>query len=123
PGEPFRVTCHASAGVHHRTRTGLMAVICLAELLLVLDATVVIVAVVNVGRDLHLGAQALSWVINGYALTFGGFLLVGGRAADLYGRRRVVLGAVSAFGATSLACGLATGPASIILARLGQGAS
>src|SRR2546429_6124106 len=84
-----------------------LAVLCGAFFMVLLDGTITIVALPAIGADLRLSQQGLQWVLSIYALAFGGLLLLGGRAADLLGRRRVFLAGVAAFTAASLACGLA----------------
>src|SRR2546425_12886392 len=74
----------------------------LAQFMVVLDATVVNVALPSIQRALHFSTSDLQWVVNGYTLAFGGFLLLGGRAADLFGRRRLFLIGVALFSAASL---------------------
>ena len=88
-----------------------MALLCAAQFVVVLDATIVAVALPAIGRDLGFTGPALSWVLSAYALVFGGFLMLIGRAADLLGRRRVLVAGFALFGAASLACGLATSAA------------
>ena len=89
--------------------------------MVVLDATIVAVALPAIGSDLGLEGPALAWVLSAYALVFGGFLMLMGRAADMLGRRRVLVAGFALFGAASLACGLATGAAPLIGARVAQG--
>jgi MFS family permease len=86
----------------------------------VIDLTIVNVSLPTIGRDLHVSQSSLQWVVTAYALTFGGFLLLGGRAADLLGRRRVVMLGLSVFTAASLACALAAGDAFLIGSRAVQ---
>ncbi|KHL05656.1 MFS transporter [Sinomonas humi] len=93
----------------------------LAQLMLVLDATVVNVALPHIATDLHFSRSDLSWVLNGYAVAFGGLLLLGGRIGDILGRRRTFLIGVAAFTAFSLLGGLATSPALLVVARAFQG--
>jgi MFS family permease len=87
----------------------------------VADLAIVNVALPTIGRELHMPESSLQWVVTGYALTFGGFLLLGGRAADLLGRRRVLMAGLAVFTASSLACGLATAiaplPSSVTISR------
>src|SRR5947209_10578455 len=78
-----------------------------AQFVVVLDASIVNVALPSIGRALDFSRDNLSWVINAYTLTFGGFLLLGGRMADLLGRRRLFIGGLILFAAASLAGGLA----------------
>ena len=99
-----------------------LIVIAFAQLMVVLDTTIVNVALPSVQRALHFSATDLEWVVNGYALAFGGLLLLGGRAGDLYGRRRMFIAGVLIFAAGSFAGGLATTSAWLIAARVLQGA-
>src|SRR5207237_7914511 len=84
-----------------------LAVVGAAFFMTVLDVSIVNVALPTIGRELHFSEGNLQWVVTAYALTFGGFLLLGGRAADLLGRRRVFMVGVVLFSLASLACGLA----------------
>lgn len=93
----------------------------LAQLMLVLDATVVNVALPHIATDLHFSRAELSWVLNGYSLAFGGLLLLGGRIGDVFGRRRAFLIGVAAFTVFSLLGGLATSPLLLVIARALQG--
>lgn len=93
----------------------------LAQLMLVLDATVVNVALPHIATDLHFNRAELSWVLNGYAVAFGGLLLLGGRIGDVFGRRRTFLVGVAAFTLFSLLGGLATSPLLLVIARALQG--
>ena len=104
-----------------RARLGL-AVILVAQLMLVLDATVVNVALPHIGSDLHFDAASLSWVLNGYTLAFGGLLLLGGRLGDVLGRRRMFRTGLTLFTLASLAGGLALTPGWLVAARAIQGA-
>jgi EmrB/QacA subfamily drug resistance transporter len=97
------------------------AVLAVAYFMTVVDLTIVNTALPTIGRDLHFSATNLQWVATAYALTFGGFLLLGGRAADLLGRRRVLMAGLGVFAAASLACALATGDGFLIGARAVQG--
>src|SRR5947209_5029228 len=92
-----------------------------AQFVVVLDASIVNVALPSIGRALHFSTSNLPWVVNAYTLTFGGFLLLGGRAADLFGRRRVFLGGLVLFSFASLAGGLAQSEGWLIVARAVQG--
>ena len=100
-----------------------LALLCAASFLVILDAQIVTVAAPSIQRDLGLSGSGLQWILSGYALTFGGLLLLGGRAADLFGRRRVFMAGVALFAVASLLCGLAWTGAVLILARIVQGAS
>jgi EmrB/QacA subfamily drug resistance transporter len=92
-----------------------------AQFVVVLDASIVNVALPSIGKDLKFAPDDLSWVINAYTLFFGGFLLLGGRLADLLGRRRVFMAGLVLFGVASLAGGLATSDLWLIVARAVQG--
>src|SRR5437867_5976667 len=87
----------------------------------IIDLTIVNVSLPTIGRDLHFSETSLQWVVTAYALTFGGFLLLGGSAADLLGRRRILMFGLALFTAASLACGLATGEGFLIGSRAVQG--
>src|SRR5438067_5779749 len=87
----------------------------------VLDVAIVNVALPSIGRSLHFSRENLQWVITAYAISFGGFLLLGGRAADLLGRRRVFMVGLTVFTLASLLCGLAWSEAVLIGARAVQG--
>src|ERR1044071_4082276 len=84
-----------------------LALLAMAQFVVVLDASIVNVALPSIGRALDFSQDDLSWVVNAYTLTFGGFLLLGGRLADLMGRRRVFIGGLILFSLASLAGGLA----------------
>jgi EmrB/QacA subfamily drug resistance transporter len=99
-----------------------LALLCGAFFMVLLDGTITIVALPAIGADLGFARQDLQWVLSAYALTFGGLLLLGGRAADLLGRRRVFMAGVLLFTAASLMCGLAWSPATLLAARVVQGA-
>ena len=98
-----------------------LVIVCLAQFMVILDATVVNVALPSIQRDLHFSAGDLQWVINSYTLVFGGFLLLGGRAGDLIGRRKVFLAGVAIFTFASLLNGLATSSTWLVAARALQG--
>ncbi|MGI8411107.1 MAG: MFS transporter [Solirubrobacteraceae bacterium] len=106
---------------HDRRRWIALVVVCLAQLMSVLDSTVVNVALPAIQRDLHFTQSSLTWVINAYLITFGSFLLLAGRLGDLIGRKRVFLGGVLLFTVASAACGLADSQALLITARFIQG--
>ncbi len=84
-----------------------LVLVCLAQFMVILDATIVNVALPSIQTDLGLSDENLQWIVNAYALLFGGFLLLGGRAGDLIGRKRVFLAGVVIFTLASLVCGLA----------------
>lgn len=98
-----------------------MLVLCLGTLMIVLDTTIVNVALPSIREDLHFSEASLAWVVNAYMLTFGGFLLLGGRLGDLYGHRRLFLLGILLFTLASLACGVATSQQFLITARAVQG--
>src|SRR2546425_7264612 len=98
-----------------------LAVIAAAQLMVVLDATIVNIALPSIQRALQFSATGLEWVINAYALTFGGLLLLGGRAGDLFGRRRMFVVGIVVFTLGSLAGGFATSATWLIIARAAQG--
>jgi EmrB/QacA subfamily drug resistance transporter len=98
-----------------------LALLCGAFFMVILDATIVLVALPSIQADLGFSEQGLQWVLSAYALSFGGLLLLGGRAADLLGRRRLFMTGVLFFTAASLMCGLAWSPAALLAARVVQG--
>jgi EmrB/QacA subfamily drug resistance transporter len=104
-----------------RHRTLILVLCCVAQFMVVLDVSIVNVALPSIDDDLGFSADALSWVVNAYTLAFAGFLLLGGRAADLLGRRRVFTGGLLLFGLASLAGGLAQGEGTLVAARAAQG--
>jgi EmrB/QacA subfamily drug resistance transporter/deazaflavin-dependent oxidoreductase (nitroreductase family) len=118
----MRILQENKAMTRPRNLTLALIVIAFAQLMVVLDTTIVNVALPSVQRALHFSATDLEWVVNGYALAFGGLLLLGGRAGDLYGRRRMFITGVLVFAAGSFAGGLATTSAWLIVARVIQGA-
>jgi EmrB/QacA subfamily drug resistance transporter len=95
--------------------------LCLGVLMIVLDTTIVTVALPSILADLQLSGGSLTWTLNAYMLTFGGFLLLGGRVGDLYGSRRSFLGGIALFTLASLACGLAESKETLLAARAAQG--
>jgi EmrB/QacA subfamily drug resistance transporter len=97
-------------------------ILCAASLMVILDGTIVTVALPAIQADLGFTAGSLSWVMNSYLIAFGGLLLLSGRLGDLLGRKRMFLAGIAVFTAASLACGLAAGPAMLIAARFVQGA-
>ena len=98
-----------------------LAVVCVAQFMVVLDISIVNVALPDMKHDLHMSQNGLAWVLNAYTLTFAGFLLLGGRAADIWGRRRLFLIGVTLFSAMSLLGGLAQSGTELIIARGLQG--
>src|SRR5919197_4473103 len=113
PGEPSSL----------RTRLGVLTLLwlCAIQFMDVADTSIVNVALPSIQRSLRFSQQNLQWVASGYLLTYGGFLLLGGRAADLLGRRRVLVAGLIWFGACSLAGGLAHSQGLLISARIAQG--
>jgi EmrB/QacA subfamily drug resistance transporter len=98
-----------------------LALVCAGQFMVILDASIVNVALPSVQRDLGFTSTGLAWVVNGYLLTFAGFMLLGGRAADLFGHRRMLVAGLFLFSASSLAGGLATAPEVLVAARVVQG--
>ncbi|KQX24422.1 DHA2 family efflux MFS transporter permease subunit [Variovorax sp. Root434] len=104
-----------------RKRWLALMVLCLGVLMIVLDTTIVNVALPSIRTDLGFTETSLVWVVNAYMLTFGGFLLLGGRLGDLYGHRRVFLAGLVLFTLASLACGISTSQGLLVAARAVQG--
>jgi EmrB/QacA subfamily drug resistance transporter len=104
-----------------RTRWLALIVLCLGDLMIVLDTTIVNVALPSIRADLGFTETSLAWVVNAYLLTFGGFLLLGGRLGDLFGHRRMFLIGISLFTLASIACGLSTTQGLLVTARAVQG--
>jgi EmrB/QacA subfamily drug resistance transporter len=115
----FSLASFASQG--DRRRWLALAVVCLAQLMIVLDTTIVNVALPAIQRDLHFDQGNLTWVINAFLVTFGSLLLLAGRLGDLFGRRRVFLAGVIVFTGASILCGLAPSQGALIGARFIQG--
>ncbi len=107
--------------LEERQRWLALIVVCIGDLMIVLDATIVNVALPSISEDLGFSDASLAWVVNAYLLTFGGFMLLGGRLGDLFGARRVFLIGLTLFTLASLACGLANSQATLIGARAVQG--
>src|SRR2546429_8461021 len=98
-----------------------LILLCVAQFVVVLDASIVNVALPSIGKGLHFSEQNLPWVVNAYVITFGGFLLLGGRAADLLGRRRVFMAGLLVVAVASLFAGFAANQGQLIAARAAQG--
>src|SRR4029077_12816615 len=98
-----------------------LVVVAVAQFMVVLDASVVNVALPSIQRDVGFSEQSLSWVLNAYTLMFGGFLLLGGRAADRLGRRRLFVAGITVFSGASLICGFAQSEGMLLVARGAQG--
>jgi EmrB/QacA subfamily drug resistance transporter len=109
---------HSTPGIHRWRAFALLAV---SYFMTIVDFTIVNVSLPTIGRDLHLSSTSLQWVVTAYALALGGFLLLGGRAADLLGRRRIMMAGLALFTGASLACGLATSDGFLIAGRALQG--
>ncbi len=107
--------------IQSKNRWLALIILCLGDLMIVLDSTVVNVALPSIRSDLGFSETALVWVVNAYLLTYGGFLLLGGRLGDLYGHRKWYLIGIIAFTVASLACGLANSQGLLIVARAIQG--
>ena len=117
-------------GKHHRLSSSpgrhvpawlVLGIVCIGQFMVVLDASIVNVALPSIQRDLHFSTSGLQWIVNAYTLTFAGFLLLGGRAADLFGRRKIFLLGLTVFTVSSLLGGLAQNEAWLISARAVQG--
>ncbi|CAN5687393.1 DHA2 family efflux MFS transporter permease subunit [soil metagenome] len=115
------VSDSANAIANNRRRWLALIVLCLGELMIVLDTTIVNVALPSIAMDLGFTETSLVWVVNAYMLTYGGFLLLGGRLGDFYGSRRMFLAGIGLFTVASLACGLATSQTLLVIARAVQG--
>ncbi|MDQ3857108.1 MAG: DHA2 family efflux MFS transporter permease subunit [Actinomycetota bacterium] len=107
--------------VDSRLRWLALYVLCLGDLMIVLDMTIVNVALPSIRDDLGFSQTSLAWVVNAYLLTFGGFLLLGGRLGDLFGHRRLFLSGIALFTVASLACGIANSQEFLVAARAVQG--
>jgi EmrB/QacA subfamily drug resistance transporter len=107
--------------LNDRTRWYALIVLCMGTLMIVLDSTIVNVALPSIRDDLHFSPTSLAWVVNAYLLTFGGFLLLGGRLGDIYGHRRLFIGGIAFFTLASAACGLSQSQNFLIAARAVQG--
>ena len=104
-----------------RARWLALVVLCLGDLMIVLDGTIVNVALPSIRDDLGFSQESLAWVVNAYLLTFGGFLLLGGRLGDLFGHRRLFLAGLVLFTLASAVCGMSTSQEMLIVARAVQG--
>ena len=111
----------AAPAVPDPRRWWALALLCSAYFMVILDVSIVNVALPSIQADLHFSPGDLQWVLSAYALTFGGFLLLGGRVADIFGRRRVFMSGVALFTVASLVCGLSTSEGMLIGARAVQG--
>src|SRR5215211_5889153 len=121
PRLPVRSNRHMTEASTGRTKWLALALLALTQFVIVLDASIVNVALPSIGRALAFSQDDLSWVVNAYTLTFGGFLLLGGRLADLLGRRRIFIAGLVLFSVASLAGGLAQSDVWLVAARAVQG--
>lgn len=106
---------------HSENKWVILALLVVAQFMVILDVAIVNVALPTISRKLHFAPNDLQWVITAYTLTFGGFLLLGGRASDLFGRRKIFMGSVLLFSMMSLLCGLAQSETMLIVTRACQG--
>src|SRR4051794_18162931 len=111
----------SSAARTETNRWLVLAIVCLAQFMVILDATIVNIALPSIQRGLAFSDANLQWVVNAYTLVFGGFLLLGGRAADLLGRKRLFVAGVVVFSLASLLNGLAQSSGMLIAGRALQG--
>src|ERR1700757_1109703 len=107
--------------LNSRTRWLALVILCVGDLMIVVDTTVVNVALPSIRASLGFSETSLAWVVNAYLLTFGGFLLLAGRLGDLFGHRRLFLIGITLFTLASLACGLSTTQGFLVTARAIQG--
>src|SRR3954468_15583332 len=112
---------HSLSLTDERRRWLALVVVCLAQLMIVLDTTIVNVALPSIQRELDFSQADLTWVVNAFLVTFGSFLLLAGRLGDLLGRKRVFLAGVVLFTIASMLCGLASSQGTLIGARFLQG--
>src|ERR1700688_573402 len=121
PSPEVQTSTADSQRKRERRRWLAVAVLCLGQLMMVLDSTIVNVALPSIQHDLHFSQGNLTWVMNGYLITFGGFLLLAGRMGDLVGRKKVFMTGLVMFTAASVLCGVASSQSMLIGARLLQG--
>src|SRR5947208_2824990 len=117
------ISMNGDAAASNRRRWAGLVVLCVGQLMIVLDVTVVNVALPTIQRELHFSQSSLAWVVNAYLLTFGGLLLLAGRLGDILGRTQVFLTGLAAFVASSMLCGLAPTAGVLVGARFVQGAA
>src|SRR6266542_779598 len=110
-----------TSSLSSRRGVAILLLLCLVQFMDVLDASILNIALPSIKDELGFSQQSLQWVVSGYILTYGGFLLLGGRAADLVGRRRILVGGLILFALASVAGGAAHGEALLVAARLAQG--
>src|SRR5439155_3929894 len=99
----------------------ILVLVCIAQFMVVLDATIVNVALPSIQHGLHFSASSLQWIVNAYTLVFGGFLLLGGRASDLFGRQRLFIAGIVVFTGASLLNAVATSSGMLVGGRALQG--
>jgi len=122
PAEAIRLSADTEATGHGASPGWLvLSLVLVGQFMVVLDASIVNVALPSIQRDLHFSPTSLQWIVNAYTLTFAGFMLLGGRAADLFGRRRIFLLGLTVFTASSLLGGMAQNEAWLVVARGVQG--
>ncbi|MCU1364337.1 MAG: hypothetical protein JWM55_2165 [Acidimicrobiaceae bacterium] len=114
-------TSGAPATFKSPSENGLLSLLCTAQFVLTLDFSIVNVALPTIQRQLHFATADLQWIVTGYALTFGSLLLLGGRAGDLFGRRRLLVAGLVIFAVASLTCGIAQDSIMLIVSRIVQG--
>ena len=119
----MEATNHTIAPPSDRRRWIALFVVCLGQLMIILDTTIVNVALPSIQADLGFSQSSLTWVVDGYLITFGSLLLLAGRLGDLFGRKRVFLAGIAAFVVASLLCGLAPTGTTLVIARFVQGAA
>jgi len=117
-----QVSDPVEVGAAHAARWKILGFLGVAQLMLILDVTVVAIALPHIKSDLGLSREALTWTVSAYTLTFGGLMLLGGRLADIFGARRVLLIGLTLFTAASLMAGFSTSAETLLLGRVGQGA-
>jgi EmrB/QacA subfamily drug resistance transporter len=115
-------TAAQRARSHAGPAWAVLSLACACQFMVILDASIVNVALPSISRDLGFTPTGLAWVVNGYLLTFAGFMLLGGRAADLFGHRRMLLAGLFLFSASSLVGGMSSAPEVLVAARVAQGA-
>ena len=121
PQPPHPADTAPPSGPSQRSTGMLIATVFILQFLVALDMSLVNIALPDIRTDLGFSESGLQWVVSAYLLSFAGFLLVGGRLGDLWGRRRIILTGLTGFAVASIAGGLATGPALLIAARVAQG--
>ena len=121
--EPTTNTIATNRARSDRRRWIALFVVCLGQLMVILDTTIVNVALPSIQSDLHFSQSSLTWVIDGYLITFGSLLLLAGRLGDLFGRKRIFLAGVASFVVASVLCGLAPSGTALVVARFLQGAA